>query len=332
MTFMRRPRVFISYRHEERQGVPGRESYNTRHRAWVKDFANALASWNVDVIWDDRLQQLFKPHSSVDPSMLPFLAEVTTLCLQVTQTFMPILTRGYLERITAQPGGEDYGIVTEEWRRGIAQCRAGRAELVTIVREWPISKYPQAPTLLSGDNAWDFRFVAPTRDEVELIGEQLHGLWEVERPEFDMSFRDWISKYLQFCVDVFDLPWPGIEQWNCDLDRPGVFIAYQAGLMADSPVSSDAGSQRDLREDAERMQYRVVAADQNVPPEPPDVTRQMEEKAKDLMRSVMRAHLAGRRKPFDFYDDAASDLPSNGMYFGPTLPSFSYLYDPETRD
>ena len=78
MTFMRRPRVFLSYRHEERKGFFGAR-YSRRHRAWVNAFAQALASWNVDVVWDDRLRNLFEPHTSVDAAELPFLAEVSTL-------------------------------------------------------------------------------------------------------------------------------------------------------------------------------------------------------------------------------------------------------------
>jgi hypothetical protein len=138
MTFMRTPRVFISYRHEEREGLFGAKRYNLKHRTWVNDFARALASWAVDVIWDDRLQLMFKPYSRVEPSKLPFLAEVSTLCLQVTQTFMPILTRGYLERATATEDSKRYGNVTEEWRPGTAECVTGRAEILTVVRAWPI--------------------------------------------------------------------------------------------------------------------------------------------------------------------------------------------------
>lgn len=337
MTFMRRPRAFISYRHQEGQDRIRADDYNAQHRTWVNNFAQALASWNIDVVWDERLQQLFKPHSAVDPSMIPFLAEVTTLCLQVTQTFMPILTRGYLERALATPGGAAYGTVTEEWRQGAVECVAGRAEIVTIVREWPIPDSPRLPAPIANDNAWDFRFVAAGRDEVEFLGDTLHGLWDVERPQFDMPFRDWISKYLHFCVNVFGLPWPGVELWDCNFDRPRIFITHQTGVLARNPPPPDAGSQRDLREDAAAMQYKVVSADPNLSSEDPDEKRELEQKAKDLMRLVMETHVARYRKPFDFSDPAPGGRGSRGLYFGPTLRSFSYLHpsDParaELRD
>jgi hypothetical protein len=325
MTFMRRPRVFISYRHEERRGWFGARRYNEQHRAWVSDFAHALASWNVDVIWDERLQQLFKPHSKSDPAMLPFLAEVTTLCLQVTQTFMPFVTSGYLERVCASPKGAGYGTVTEEWQHGVAECLSGGAQIVSIVREWPIPGHAQVPAPIANENAWDFRFVAATRDEAELLSDSLHGVWEVERPRFDMPFSDWISKYLAFCVEAFGLPWPGIEQWDCNFGRPRIFLDHQAALAAATPAAPNAGSQRDLKEDAEAMQYTTVMG---VPGSQGDPAKEKEvdQKAKDMMRALMGGHVARHRKPLNFDESSPGGRESSGLYFGPTLRSFSYLH------
>ncbi|MGA7326232.1 MAG: hypothetical protein WBX25_17545 [Rhodomicrobium sp.] len=324
MTFMRRPRVFISYRHEEQRGLFGAQRYNEQHRTWVNDFARALASWNVDVVWDERLQGLFKPHCS-DPAMLPFLAEVTTLCLQVTQTFMPIVTRGYVERAIAEPRSAGYGTVTEEWRHGVSECTMGRAGLIAIIREWPMPDYSEVPEPISQENAWDFRFVAATRSEVEFLCDSLHGLWEVERPLFDLPFSDWISKYLQFCVDAFGLAWPGIERWGCNFERPRIFLEHQASLKAANPVLADAGRQRDLREDAAAMQYKTVPFD---PDRHTDNAHDPErdEKAKDMMQSIMRTHIDSFRKPFDFHLKSPGGRASSGLYFGPTLRSFSYLH------
>src|SRR5207253_4032329 len=99
-----------------------------------------------------------------------------------------------------------------------------------IVREWPIPGCSQPPAPITSDGAWDFRFVAAEKDEAELLGDRLHGLWDVERPQADVPFVDWISRYLKFCVSAFGLPWPGIERWGCNFDRPRIFAEYSTEL------------------------------------------------------------------------------------------------------
>lgn len=325
MTFMRRPRVFLSYRHEERSGFFARR-YNTRHRAWIHDFAHALAAWNVDVIWDDRLRDLFRPHTTTDPATLPFLAEVSTLCLQSAQAFMPIVTRGYLERIADDSG---HGTVTEEWKHGVAECAAGRAELVTIVREWPIEGVDAPSAPIASHNSWDFRFVAPNKDEVELLGDALHGVWHVERPAFDQSFAALISAYLKFCVSAFKLPWPGVERWGCVFERPRIFLEHQARIAALNPPAPAAGSQRDMDEFLRAFGDRIPHATPDTPlPPPGDAAEEKhaEEQAKALARSVFAAHIERHRKPFAFDEKAPGGRASKGLYFGPTRPGFSYLH------
>jgi hypothetical protein len=323
--------VFVSYRHEERHGVHDAEGYNAQHRAWVNDFARALGSWNVDVVWDERLRQMFKPYSNVDPSKVPFLAELSTLCLQVAQTFMPILTRGYLERATATRGSMGYGTVTEEWRHGIAECAAGRSEIVTVVREWPIPDYSEVPAPVADGDAWDFRFVAAGRDEVELLADRLNGIWEVERPRFDLSFREWIEAYLRCCVDALDMPWPGIEHWDCNFDRARVFVEELAPIWL-PPLNPDGvGSQRDLREASEALQIETIPANPSRLPPDPKSMRQMEEVARKEMRAVMQAVVDSRREPFDFREKTPGGRGSDGLYFGPTLRQFSYLHPLDPR-
>lgn len=332
MTFMRRPRVFLSYRHEEKVSGLDAEHYNASHRAWVNDFAHGLASWNVDVVWDDRLRDLFRPHSPIDPGLLPFLAEVSTLCLQVAQTFMPIITRGYLERILASTGTSGYGTVTEEWSRGIAEYVAGRAELVVIVREWPIDGYSTVPAPIESKNSWDFRFVSATSDEVEFMGDSLHGLWNIERPPVDLPFKDLISKYLKFCVQLFDLPWPGIERWDCDFRRPRLFLDHFSALL--KRADGDVGSNRDLKENYEVWGPYMSKWPEGIEqpaPESPDDEKKAEDEAKKMVRSIMEAHINRYRKPFDFKDERPGGRASHGLYFGPTRLEFSYLHPLDPR-
>ncbi len=331
MTFMRRPRAFLSYRHEELRGDSGAEQYNALHRTWVNDFAHALESWNVDVIWDDRLREWFRPLSPTDPSKVAFLAETSLLCLQVAQIFMPILTRGYMERVQGAGSGIGYGTVTEEWQQGVAECGADRAEMVTIVREWPIHGISSPPHPIAPLNAWDFRFVAANRDELEILCEGLHGVWVVERPQFDISFRDWISRYLKFCVSAFDLPWPGVEGWGCNFDRPRIFLEYSSNMARIAPINPNtkSGSDRDMEEfdkvygsGTPKVQTRVAQLDSlNAVEE-----LKVDEAAKMLVRRVSVAHINEHRKPFAFNERTPGGRASEGLYFGPTQRGFSYLH------
>ena len=321
---MRRPRVFLSYRHEERRD-------SERHQAWVHKFAQSLASWNVDVIWDERLRVLFKPYSSASSNALPFLAEVSTLCLQVAQIFMPVVTRGYMERVGVGENQAVHGTVTEEWQRALSERTAGHAEIVAIVREWPIPGLKSPPESIGPENAWDFRFVAPIRDEVELLCDALHGLWAVERPHFDEPFADWISEYLKFCIDAFNLPWPGIERWGCDFNRPAIYLNYRTQLAAFNPVDSEAKRQRDLAEAYSELNIRKASPEElaRIAEQPlisPEDEASSQAEAMQLMRNIMTKHVAQRRRPFNFSNDNPADRSPRGLYFGPTLLGFSYLH------
>ncbi len=328
MTFVRRPRVFLSYRHAEPHGWFGAKRYNANHRAWVNRFAESLASWDIDVVWDDRLRKMFKSASDTDPNELPFLAEISTLCLQVTQTFMPVLTRGYVERINGAGGASGYGTVTEEWLNGVGACAAQQAEIVTIVREWPIPGIQQQPPPIANTNAWDYRFVDATPDETELLADILNGVWQVERPAIDMPFGDLIRRYTKYCVEALGLPWPGIENWGCDFERPRLFLRLLAEEAENRPIDPREGSQRDLREISGGVPADagspVTAAGQQASIDPEQLAA--EEKAKDLMRNVMLAHEAGFRKPFDFAQRAPGGRASKGLYFGRTVRGFSHLH------
>jgi hypothetical protein len=55
MTFYRRPRTFISYRHQYHDEEPHAE-HDAAHQDWVAKLADDLATWNVDVITDVRLR------------------------------------------------------------------------------------------------------------------------------------------------------------------------------------------------------------------------------------------------------------------------------------
>ena len=302
MTFYRRPRVFLSYRHQERPpGLMG-DDYNRQHRDWVERFANALATWNIDVIWDGRLRDFFRPHTSVDPEKLEFLAEISTLCFQAAQVFAPIVTAGYLERIC----GGAKGIVTEEWERAVGELRSRRLDIVPIIREWPSEAMP--PTDMSSEKAWDYRFVDPDRDEVELLADSLHLDWDVERPPIDESFRDLISGYLKFCVDAYLLPWPGVERWGCDLDRVRAYVDFMR-QMSEIKGSSSAGRSRDARE----------AGFGNLNVDDPE-DEKFRQQAEDMLRASVRK-VIGKRRGFDF---AQAKAGSDGLHFGPTIPGFSY--------
>ena len=199
---------------------------------------------------------------------------------------MPIVTRGYLERVVVEGCGPGYGTVSEEWRNAVAELSAGQAEIVTIVREWPIAGHAAPPLPITSQSAWDFRFVAPERDEVELLGDALHGLWSVERPRFDAPFTDWISGYLKFCTFAFKLPWPGIERWGCDFHRPRVYIEHRAKLAQMQPVDADAGSQRDLKEAMASLNVPQAAPGllASLTPATPDEEAIAQERAKGLVK------------------------------------------------
>src|SRR5208337_1087909 len=93
-----RPRAFISYRHIEHVTEDAQNPLNAAHRQWVETFASELSRWSVDVVYDGHLREIFRPYTALDPSMVPFLAEVSSICSLICHTFIPILTPSYIER------------------------------------------------------------------------------------------------------------------------------------------------------------------------------------------------------------------------------------------
>lgn len=237
MTFYRRPRVFISYRHQERVGGPEDDAYNEAHQLWVRRFARDLAAWNVDVLYDVRLRDLFRPYVATDPAFVSYLAEVSLLCAGVAHVFMPIITEGYLKRLClpgAPEGWSEAGTVTQEWRLGEASVDAGLMELVLVLREYRIEGLQNLHPLLTSDRAWDFRdrVAAHYVDLVELLGERLHLGWNVERPTVDLPFAEWISMYVNWCRDnESGCQSAAIESWDCDFERLGRFLAEVSTLQ-----------------------------------------------------------------------------------------------------
>ncbi|MCC7422394.1 MAG: hypothetical protein IT428_19110 [Planctomycetaceae bacterium] len=251
MTFYRRPRVFISYRHQERVGRPEDDAYNEAHQIWVRRFARDLAAWNVDVLYDVRLRDLFRPWVATDPAMVSYLAEVSLLCASVAHAFMPIITEGYLRRLClpgAPEGWSEPGTVTQEWRLGEASVEAGLMELVLILREFRIEGLQNLHPLLTPDRAWDFRdrVAANHADLVELLGERLHLGWNVERPTVDLPFAEWISMYVNWCrAEEPGCQSAEIESWGCDFGRLSRFLAQVETLQQEGQMpAADQGTGR----------------------------------------------------------------------------------------
>ncbi|MBU1211916.1 MAG: hypothetical protein KJ587_11660 [Alphaproteobacteria bacterium] len=356
MRQFRRPKAFISYRHAERRGDGAAEEYNHKHRDWVLRFAEALATWNVDVIHDGRLREMLRPLTVKDPNEVPFVGEVSLLCMHVSQAFLPIITQGYLERVTGLGNGSEpvYGTVTEEWSMAMALYAAGRIEFAPIIREWPIGTLDVPPAPITESNSWDFRFVDAERDEVELIGDKLQTGYDVERPPIDLLFADWIKLYLKWSMLLQELEpkarqqlgpallkviletrndppqWPLIDDWDCDFDRPKQFLSYCADLR-DRGVLVETGPQRDLDElhrNLADMGAQVEYVSQPEPPLDPQAEAKINEQIGEFhshMQNFARAQVMTYRPPIQFSGPHPEEA-LQGLCFGATNLDYSHRH------
>ena len=353
--YTRRPRAFLSYRHEERQG--GREArlYNQNHRAWVDKFVQALASWNVDVIYDSRLRAMFRQLTAVDPNNVPYLAEVSLLCAHVSQAFLPIITRGYLERVSGVGTADErkQGTVTEEWDLASKCFAAKQIEWIPVIREWPIESISRPPEPISEENSWDFRFVAPERDEVELLADQLHSAYNVERPTIDLPFDEWVPLYVKWCMLMQSITreeglalgvhvlktliesqtsppeWPNVDRWTCEFDRPRRFLRHCFQLIKEGvfPDASEGSGRHDidfLHKALEKAGVETVY-DPNPEPVDPDKERDLDEQAKQLVNDIGRSHIESFKRSMSFGGLPPGEL-AEGMYFGPTKLEYSHRH------
>ena len=204
MTFYRRPRAFISYRHQYYDEAPHAE-HDAAHQAWVARFADDLAAWNVDVITDVRLRRLFAPHVA-NPETAPFLAEVSTVCLYCAHIFVPVITWSYVKRINIPGGilGDDFtqeGTVTREWNNASPLIEAGMLQHMLVQRQWTMAIADLHP-LLNAELRFDLRDRGmPYADKIEILAERMHMDVRVERPYVDMPFSEWISMYVRWCIE-----------------------------------------------------------------------------------------------------------------------------------
>ncbi len=356
MMQFRRPKAFISYRHAERYGDDAAEEYNWKHRDWVIRFAEALASWNVDVIYDGRLRKMLSPLTAKDPNEVPFVGEVSLLCMHVSQSFLPIITRGYLERVTGLGEGTKlvYGTVTEEWSMAIEQHSAARIEFAPIIRQWPIGNLEVPPAPITEENSWDFRYVDAERDEVELLGDKMHIGYDIERPPIDLQFADWIKLYLRWSMLLQELDsrgqielgphllkviletpddppqWPRIDSWGSDFDRPKRFLSY-CKEFREQGILQESGPERDLEELHRRhreMGGQVEYTSEPTPRLEPETEEKLNQRITDLrshMQQVARSHVGTFRSPVRF----SAQHPPEGfrdLYFGPTNLEFSHRH------
>lgn len=242
MTFYRRPRVFISYRHQYYDEGPHAE-HDGSHQAWVAKFAEDLRAWNVDVITDVRLRQLFAPYIA-HPETAPFLAEASTICLYVAHIFTPIITWSYIKRISVIGDvlGKEFtqeGTVTREWNNATALIEAGILQLMLVQRQWAPGIADLHP-LLNAKLRFDFRDRdIPYDEKMEILAEHMHMDVQVSRPHVDLPFAEWISMYVRWCFEndpsCRDMP---LSDWTCDFERANRFLQYVGSLSAHSELPS----------------------------------------------------------------------------------------------
>lgn len=252
MTFYRRPRAFISYRHQYYDEA-AHADHDAAHQAWVARFADDLAAWNVEVLSDLRLRRLFAPYMP-QPDSAPFLAEVSTLCLYVAHIFVPVITWSYVKRINVLDDllGQDFtheGTVTREWNNASSLIEARKLQLMLVQRQWAPGLADLHP-LLNAELRFDFRERGiPYGDKIELLAERMHMDLRVAKPYVDLPFCEWISMYVRWCLEN-DPVCRGqpIADWGCDFGRANRFFAHIDELRSRGrlPSAAEGSGRHDL--------------------------------------------------------------------------------------
>jgi hypothetical protein len=200
MTYTRRPRAFVSYRHAERTQGPDAEDFNRRHRDWVRKFAADLRGQGVDVVDDVRIRRLVDPLFNGKAETAPFVADITVAALYVCHAFIPVITPGYLERLgygdyKPQKSFED-GYVFEEFNGACALAQAGQQELVPVLREGALEEIERLPLNFNRRTMFDLRAESSYEDDLERLAERLHLGFHVEKPPVDKELRDWLQEFI----------------------------------------------------------------------------------------------------------------------------------------
>jgi hypothetical protein len=194
MTFYRQPRAFISYRHQEFSAQEDRDAVrkNERHVQWVAKFARDLRGHGIDAVYDARVDRLVS--SLLEGRGAPGLV---LMSIAICQTFIPILTPGFIERL----GYQDYepqsemedGWAFEEWQLAMAAVVEGKMDFVPVVRGANVSKLAELPIGVGDYPTFDFSDDAEYDVLVEMVADQLQLGWRTEQPQIDMKLREYLE-------------------------------------------------------------------------------------------------------------------------------------------
>ena len=224
-----RPRAFISYRHIEHETGAAQDTLNAAHRQWVETFAADLSKWQVDAVFDGHLREIFRPYTAQDPFMVPFLAEVSTICSLICHAFIPILTPSYIERLgygNYEPQRETkLSFVQEEWQIAIYYANTGLMQYIPIVRAGEPERMAALPLGGSPDNGFDMRDPADYPHQVRFIAERISAAWDGDHALIKLGLKDWVMTCISWCRENY----PGcaekwVDAWPIDLLRPRLFL------------------------------------------------------------------------------------------------------------
>lgn len=226
---MRRPRVFLSYRHQESADDP---EVNRAHRAWVHQLAADLEAAGVDVLWDEHVRACLAPYCAIDPNEAPVCQEISRSLTRICDAFAPIVTPAYLERIGVSDGMRTtsfaYGAVLDEWQGAAWLARHGALTVLPIIRSGqaqelnlaPIAPFFQGPFL-------DFRGAARSVYEARLgqLVERLRQLDPAGNPYPAIALQDWCDAYVAWARVAFpDRAAAPVDIWASDTSASQEFL------------------------------------------------------------------------------------------------------------
>jgi hypothetical protein len=226
-----KPRAFISYRHIEHESGEAQNALNAAHRKWVETFVQDLSRCDVDVIYDGHLREIFRPYTDLDPLMVPFLAEVSSICCIVCHAFIPILTPSYIDRLGyagyERQSETKLSFVLEEWQFGMFYANAGVMQYIPIIRSGEPERMAALPLGVSPENAFDMRDPLHYDLQVRFIAERVHEAWDGGPALIKLGLRDWVMFYVSWCRENY----PGcaekrVDAWQIDLVRPRLFLDH----------------------------------------------------------------------------------------------------------
>lgn len=194
------PRIFISYKFEDESFSAKK---NLEHQNWVEWLTLNLQAFGVYSVWDKTIHSALQQNT--EDSADAIWGEICRICVLTCSFFAPIITPGYLERITWKDGEKQksasLGVSTGEYDQFKHLEANQQMAVVPILRKVNEhnNKFKLPSGLYNNGNLFDFAGnLDRSENSMTKVIDYIYENFTAQHPAMQMNERDLIELYIDW--------------------------------------------------------------------------------------------------------------------------------------